>query len=62
MIVTMKVMVMEMLVDGHVPSFLLINQLMENEQGRYLSMDMPSCDVSNNLDLEDLDPKDPDER
>ena len=62
MMVTMKVMDMEMLVDGHVPSFLLINQLMENEQERYLSMDMPSCDVSNNLDLEDLDPKDPDER
>ena len=44
-------------VDGHVPSFLTINQLMENEQGRYISMDVPSCDVSNNPD-----PEDPDER
>ena len=34
--------------DGHVPSFLTINQLMENEQRRYLSVDIPSCDVSNN--------------
>ena len=25
-------------------------------------MDVPSCDVSNNLDPEDVDPKDPDER
>ena len=41
--------------DGHVLSFLIINQLMENEQGRYVFMDVPSCDVSNNLD-----PKDPD--
>ena len=41
--------------DGHVPSFLTINQLMENEQGRYLSMDVPSCDVLNNTDHEDPD-------
>ena len=40
---------------GHVPSFLTINQLIENEQERYLSVNVPSCDVSNNLD-----PKDPD--
>ena len=44
-------------VDGHAQSFLTINQLMENEQGRYLSMDTPSCDVSNNPN-----PEDPDER
>ena len=48
--------------NGHVTSFLTINQLMENEKGRYLSMNVPSCDVSNNLDLEDLDPEDLDER
>ena len=48
--------------DEHIPSFLTINQLMENEQGGYLFMDVPSCDVSNNPDLEDLDLKDPDER
>ena len=48
--------------DRHVPYFLTINQLLENEQGRYLSMDVPSCDVSNNLDPEDLDLEGPDER
>ena len=46
----------------HVLSFLNINQLMENEQERYLSVDVPSCDVSNNLDPKDRDPKDPNER
>ena len=35
---------------------------MENEQGRYLSVDVLSCDVSNNPDPKDLDPKDPDKR
>ena len=35
---------------------------MENEKGRYLSMDTPSCDVSNNPDLENLDPMDSYER
>ena len=49
---TMKVMEMEMF-----RLFLTINQLMENEQGRYLSVDAPSCDLSN-----DLDPEDPDKR
>ena len=39
--------------DGHVSSFLSLHKLMENEQGRYISKDEPSCDVSNNLDLED---------
>ena len=48
--------------DGHVPSFLTINQLMESEQGRYLSMDVPSCDVSNNPDPKDLDPDDLNEK
>ena len=42
-------------VGGHVPSFLTINQHWENEQGRYLSVDEPSCDVSNNPNPEDLD-------
>ena len=41
--------------DGHVPYFLTINQLMENEQGRYLYMDVPSCNVSNNPNSEDPD-------
>ena len=35
---------------------------MENEQGRYLSVDVLSCDVSNKPDPEDLDPEDLDER
>ena len=43
-------------------SFLTINQLMENEQERYLSVDVPRCNVSNNPDPEDLDHKDLDER
>ena len=38
-------------------SFLTINQLMENEQRRYLYVDVPSYDVSNNPD-----PEDPNER
>ena len=42
-------------VDGHVLSFLTINQLMKNEQQRYLFVDVSSCDVSNNLDPEDTD-------
>ena len=41
--------------DGHVSSFLTINQLIENDQGRYPFMDVLSCDVSNNPDLEDPD-------
>ena len=61
--VTMKVMEMEdVQTDGHVPSFLTIDQLMENEQGRYLFVDAPSCDVSINPDPEDFDLEDPDER
>ena len=56
----MKMMMMK--ADGHVPSFLTINQLMENEQMRYLSMDVPSCDVPNNPDPKDLNLEDPDER
>ena len=43
--------------EGHVSSYLTLQQLVENEQGRYVSVDVPSCDVSNNLDLEDLDEK-----
>ena len=49
-------------VDGHVLSFLTINQFMENEQERYLSMNVPSCDVSNNPNPENLDLEDLDER
>ena len=35
---------------------------MKNEQGRYLSVDVPSCDISNKPDPEDLDLEDPDEK
>ena len=45
----------EVQVDGHVSSFLTLHQLMENEQGRYVSVDVPSCDDSNNPDPRDLD-------
>ena len=48
--------------NGHVLSFLTINQLMENEQERYLFVDVSSYDVSNNPDPEDFDPEDSDER
>ena len=47
--------------DGHVPSFLTINQLIENEQGRYVFVDVSSCDVSNNPNPKDPDPEDPNE-
>ena len=47
---------------GHVPSFLTINQLMENEQERNISMDVLNRDLSNNPEPEDLDHEDPDER
>ena len=43
--------------NGHVSSFLTINQLVENEQGIYLSMDVSSCDISNNPYPKDLDEK-----
>ena len=40
-------------VDSHVSSFLTLHQLMENEQGSYVSINVAGCDVSNNLDPED---------
>ena len=41
--------------DGHVSSFRTFNQVLENEQGVYVSAHTPSCDVSNNPDAETLD-------
>ena len=35
---------------------------MKNEKERYLYVDMPSCNVSNNPNPKDLDPEDPNER
>ena len=42
-------------IDGHVSSLLTLNQLIDNKQGRYVYVDVPSCDVSNNIDHENLD-------
>ena len=33
-------------VDGHASSFRTLNQVLENEQGIYVSAQAPSCDVS----------------
>ena len=45
--------------DGHVSSFRTFNQVLENEQGIYVSAHAPSCDVSNNPDAEILDESSP---
>ena len=36
-----------------VSSFLALHKVMENEQGRYVSVDGKGCDMSNNPDPED---------
>ena len=41
--------------DGHVSSFHTFNQVLENEQGIYVSAHVASCDVSNNLDAMEPD-------
>ena len=41
--------------DGHASSFRTFNQVLENEQGIYVSTQAPSYDVSNNPDAETLD-------
>ena len=38
---------------GHVSSFQTFNQVLENEQGIYVSTHAASCDVSNNPDAEE---------
>ena len=40
--------------NGNVSFFLTLHKVMENEQMRYVSVDVAGCDVSNNLDPEDL--------
>ena len=45
--------------DEHVLFFLTIHQVMENEQGRYVSVDVAGCNVSNNPDLEELEESSP---
>ena len=45
--------------DGHVSSFRTFNQVLENEQGIYVSAHATSCDVSNNPDAEILNESSP---
>ena len=45
--------------DGHVSSFHTFNQVLENEQGIYVSTHAASCDVSNNLDAKESDESSP---
>ena len=45
--------------DGHVSSFQTFNQVLENEQGIYVSRHTTSCDVSNNPDAEEPDDSSP---
>ena len=45
--------------DGHVSYFQTFNQVLENEQGIYVSMHSPSCDVSNNPDAKEPDESSP---
>ena len=40
--------------NGNVSSFLILHQVMENEQEIYVSVDVAGCYVSNNLNPEDL--------
>ena len=41
--------------NGHVSSFQTFNQVLENEQGIYVSVHAASCDVSNNPNVEEPD-------
>ena len=45
--------------DGHVSSFQNFNQVLENEQGIYVSTHAASCNVSNNPDVEKPDESSP---
>ena len=45
--------------DGHVSSFQIFNQVLENEQGIYVSAHVASYDVSNNPDVEEPDESSP---
>ena len=46
-------------VDGHVSSFHIFNQVLENEQGIYVSTHVASYDVSNNPNAEEPDESSP---
>ena len=41
--------------DGHVSSFQIFNQVLENEQGIYVFAHVAFCDVSNSPDVEEPD-------
>ena len=41
--------------DGHVSSFQIFNQVLENEKGIYVFVHVTFCDVSNNPDVEEPD-------
>ena len=45
--------------DGHVSSFQIFNQVLENGEGIYVSAHATSCDVSNNPNVEELDESSP---
>ena len=45
--------------NGHLSSFHTLHQVLENEQGIYVSVDVATCDVSNNPDDEDLNESSP---
>ena len=45
--------------DGHVSPFHTFNQVLENEQGIYISTPAPSCDVSNKPNVEESDESSP---
>ena len=45
--------------DGHVSSFHTFNQVLENEQGIYVSTHVASCDVLNNPDVKEPDESSP---
>ena len=45
--------------DGHVSSFQIFNQVLENEQGIYVSAHAASFDVLNNPDVEEPDEPSP---
>ena len=55
----MKMLMADVEADGHASSFRTFDQVLENEQGIYVSAQAPSCDVSNNPDVETLDESSP---
>ena len=46
---------MDVQVDGHISSFQIFDQVLENKEGIYVSAHATSCDVSNNPDVKEPD-------